>query len=126
MLFKMKRQSYALVTIAPLVWLTVCTLTAGWQKLFDARPAVGFIAQARRFAAAAAEGKILAPAKTVEQMNQVIVNQWVDAGLTALFMVIVIGMLGFGLKAGYEALGNPKFSAKEVGDDLSGVRAQVS
>jgi len=123
MLFKMKRQGYAWVTIVPLAWLSICTLTAGWQKLFDARPAVGFIAQARRFGAAAAEGKILAPAKTVEQMGQVVVNQWVDAGLTAMFMVIVVGMLLFGLKAAISALGNPTVTAKEVGDELPGVRA---
>ncbi|TBW37573.1 carbon starvation protein A [Siculibacillus lacustris] len=126
MLFKMKRQSFAWVTIVPLAWLSVCTITAGWQKLFDARPAIGFIAQARRFGAAAAEGKILAPAKTVEQMNQVIVNQWVDAGLTALFMVIVVGMLAFGLQAALKAIGNPGVSTKEVGDGLSGMRPHAS
>ncbi len=123
MLFKMKRQAYAWVTIVPLTWLSICTLTAGWQKLFDARPSVSFIAQARRFGAAAAEGKILAPAKTVDQMSQVIVNQWVDAGLTAMFMVIVVGMLAFGLAAALKALGNPNPTAKEVGDGLQAVRA---
>ena len=70
-LFKMKRQRHAWVTIVPLVWLVVCTLTAGWQKLFDERPAVGFLAQADRFARAAAEGKLLAPTKSAEQMAQV-------------------------------------------------------
>ena len=42
-LFKMKRQAYAWVTIAPTVWLVVCTLTAGWQKVFHEVPAIGFI-----------------------------------------------------------------------------------
>ena len=54
-LFRMKRQRYAWVTIVPTVWLSVCTLTAGWQKLFDANPAIGFLAHARRFGAALAE-----------------------------------------------------------------------
>jgi carbon starvation protein len=126
MLFKMKRQMWSWVTIVPLVWLTVCTLTASWQKLFDARPAIGFIAQAKRFGAAAAEGKILAPAKTAEEMGRVVVNNWVDATLTGLFMVLVVAMLVFGVLAMVRALGNPLVSAKEVEDDVSGLRAQVS
>ena len=35
-LFKMKRGQYAWVTIVPTVWLLICTLTAGWMKIFDA------------------------------------------------------------------------------------------
>ena len=124
MLFRMKRQSFAWVTVVPMVWLVICTLTAGWQKLFDARPAVGFIAQARRFSAAAAEGKILAPAKNADQMTQVIVNNWVDAGLTAIFMVVVVAMLVFGVKAIFEALAAPNTTTREVGDDVPDLRAR--
>ena len=52
-LFKMKRERYAWVTIVPTVWLLICTMTAGWQKIFDANPKVGFLvacveARARR------------------------------------------------------------------------------
>ena len=36
-LFKMKRQRYAWVTIVPTLWLLVCTLTAGLQKIFQRR-----------------------------------------------------------------------------------------
>ena len=126
MLFKMKRQAYAWVTILPLGWLTICTLTAGWQKLFDARPSVGFLAQADRFAAAAAEGKILAPAKSVEQMTQIIVNNRIDAGLTALFMVVVIAMLGFGLKAIFTAMRAEGVTTREVGDDMPVLRADAA
>lgn len=125
MLFKMKRQAYALVALVPLGWLSICTLTAGWQKLFDGRPAVGFIAQANRFSKAMAEGTVLAPAKTVEEMQRVIVNQWVDATLTAIFMIIVVGMLLFGLQALIKAMRDNGPTAREVGDGLS-VRPQAS
>ena len=42
-LFKMKRQRYAFVTAAPAAWLAICTLTAGWEKIFDSAPAIGFL-----------------------------------------------------------------------------------
>ncbi|KAG0783135.1 hypothetical protein G6F22_008812 [Rhizopus arrhizus] len=45
-LFKMKRDRYAWVTILPTLWLLACTLTAGWQKLFHADPRVSFLAHA--------------------------------------------------------------------------------
>src|SRR5258706_6444380 len=61
-LFKMKRQRYAWVTIVPTLWLLVCTLTAGLQKIFSAEPAIGFVAHARGFGDAAPAGQILAPA----------------------------------------------------------------
>ena len=47
-LFKMKRQRYAWVTAAPTVWLLICTLTAGWQKVFHDNPKIGFLANAHK------------------------------------------------------------------------------
>src|SRR5208337_3497100 len=48
-LFKMKRQRYAWVTIVPTAWLVVCTLTAGLEKVFNANPSVGFLSHAAKF-----------------------------------------------------------------------------
>ena len=62
-LFKMKRERYAWVTGLPAAWVLVCTLTAGWQKLFHENPAIGFLAHAERFGNAVAAGQVLAPAK---------------------------------------------------------------
>ena len=61
-LFKMKRERYAWVTIVPAIWLVLCTVTAGVEKVFHSNPAIGFLAHARRFGSALAEGKVLAPA----------------------------------------------------------------
>src|SRR5215510_11945932 len=58
-LFKMKRQRYAWVTILPTVWLLVCTLTAGWQKVFHANPAIGFVSHAWRFSDALSSDQVL-------------------------------------------------------------------
>jgi carbon starvation protein len=92
-LFKMKRAKFAWVTILPTIWLLLCTLTAGWQKIFHANPKIGFMAHAAKYQAALAEGKVLAPAKSIEQMQQVIFNDYLDAGLAAFFMIVVVSVL---------------------------------
>ncbi|XLZ72289.1 carbon starvation CstA family protein [Massilia sp. SR12] len=102
-LFKMKRAKYAWVTITPTIWLLLCTLVAGWQKIFDANPKIGFLAHAGKYQAALAEGKVLAPAKSLEQMQQVVFNDYLDAGLAAFFMVVVISVLVFGTRTALAA-----------------------
>ncbi|WP_426322605.1 carbon starvation CstA family protein [Pseudoduganella sp. R-43] len=102
-LFKMKRAKYAWVTILPTIWLLLCTLTAGWQKIFDANPKIGFMAHAAKYQAALTDGKVLAPAKSIEQMQQVIVNDYLDAGLAAFFMIVVVSVLVFGVRTALAA-----------------------
>jgi len=102
-LFKMKRAQYAWVTVMPTIWLLLCTLTAGWQKIFDANPKIGFMAHAAKYQAALADGKVLAPAKSIEQMQQVIFNDYLDAGLAAFFMVVVLSVLVFGARTALAA-----------------------
>jgi carbon starvation protein len=113
-LFKMKRQRYAWVTIVPTLWLLVCTLTAGVQKVASSVPAIGFISHARLFADAASAGQILAPAKSLEEMYRVIFNDYVDATLAALFIAVVLSMTVIGLITIRKAIGNPLVTAKEV------------
>ncbi|WP_010209328.1 carbon starvation CstA family protein [Pseudomonas amygdali] len=102
-LIKMKRQRYVWVTMLPATWLLICTLTAGLIKLFDANPAVGFLALAKKYSAAADAGQILAPAKTMDQMQHVIFNAYTNAGLTALFLFVVFSILFYALKVGRAA-----------------------
>ena len=112
-LFKMKRGQYAWVTMFPTAWLLLCTLTAGWQKIFDANPKVGFLAHAHKYAAALADGKVLAPAKSVVQMQQVVFNDYLDAGLAGFFMVVVLSVLVFGVRTVLAARANSKPSHNE-------------
>ncbi|WP_433694296.1 carbon starvation CstA family protein [Herbaspirillum seropedicae] len=113
-LFKMKRDRFAWVTVLPTAWLLACTLTAGWQKVFDANPRVGFLAHASKYQAALDEGKLLAPAKSIEQMRQVIFNDYVDAGLAAMFMLVVISVLVFGIRTVLKARSAHQPSVKEA------------
>ena len=113
-LFKMKRGQYAWVTILPTIWLLLCTLTAGWQKIFDANPRVGFLAHAKKYSAALDEGTLLAPAKSVAQMQQIIFNDYLDAGLAAFFVVVVVSVLFFGIRTILKARADSKPSTKET------------
>ncbi|KAF1691701.1 carbon starvation protein A [Pseudoxanthomonas jiangsuensis] len=98
-LFKMKRDRYAWVTIVPAAWLLICTTWAGLIKIFDSNPAQGFLAQARKFQNGIASGEVLAPAKTMDQMHQVVTNAYVNTGLTALFLLVVFAILAYSVKA---------------------------
>ncbi len=112
-LYKMKRGQYAWVTIVPTIWLLLCTLTAGWQKIFDANPKVGFLAHAAKYQAALDEGKILAPAKSIAQMQQVIFNDYLDASLAGFFVIVVLSVLIFGARTVLAARANSKPTANE-------------
>lgn len=98
-IFKMKKDRYAWVTAVPAAWLLVCTMTAGWLKIFAADPKLGFLAHADKYAAAIAEGKVLAPAKTLDAMSRVVFNDRLDAALCMLFMGVVISVLIYSVKA---------------------------
>ena len=113
-LFKLKRGQYAWVTILPTIWLLLCTLTAGWQKIFDANPRVGFLAHAKKYSAALDEGTLLAPAKSVAQMQQIIFNDYLDAGLAAFFVVVVVSVLFFGIRTILKARADSRPSTKET------------
>ncbi|MGY2172741.1 carbon starvation CstA family protein [Pseudomonas gingeri] len=113
-LIKMKRQRYIWVTLLPAVWLLVCTTTAGFIKLFDANPAIGFLALAKKYSAALDAGQVLAPAKDIAQMQHVIFNAYTNATLTALFLFVVFSILFYALKVGVAAWGNKERTDKET------------
>ncbi|MBN3860805.1 carbon starvation protein A [Pseudomonas frederiksbergensis] len=112
-LIKMKRQRYVWVTMLPALWLLICTTTAGFIKLFDANPAIGFLALAKKYSDALANGQILAPAKSIEQMQHVIFNAYTNATLTALFLFVVFSILFYALKVGTAAWGKKERTDKE-------------
>ena len=113
-LFKMKRQRFAWVTVVPTIWLLLCTLTAGWQKVFHDNPKIGFLANANKYQAAVDKGELLAPAKSMEQMHQIITNNYVDAALSALFILLVLSILAYAIPACRRALSNNKPTTLET------------
>ncbi|MBI4518651.1 MAG: carbon starvation protein A [Deltaproteobacteria bacterium] len=81
------RGRYAWTTLLPLAWLLAVTMTAGYQKIMSADPAIGFLAQANQLAAGQAAGTV--PAEKLRQVSTQIFNLRLDAAVTALFMALV-------------------------------------
>jgi carbon starvation protein len=113
-LFKMKRERLAWVTIVPTVWLVLCTVTAGVEKVFHSNPAIGFLAHAHRFGSALADGKVLAPAKSLAEMSRIVFNDYVDATLAGVFAALVVTMVMFGVIHCQRAMGNPRSTTHEI------------
>ncbi len=81
---KMHRARYVYITGIPLLWLTLVTFTAGWQKIFSPSPSLGFLAQARQLEA-------LPAISSVARMQ--ILNARLDAAVCALLMLLVAVVL---------------------------------
>ncbi|WNQ13885.1 carbon starvation CstA family protein [Paenibacillus aurantius] len=113
-LFKMGKKAYTWVCLVPTVWLLIVTMSAGYQKLFHANPSIGFLAQANKYKDALDAGKTLAPAKTAEQMQQIITNNYVDAALCAIFMIVVLAVLLTSVIIWYKVLTNQSTGTKET------------
>jgi carbon starvation protein len=97
-LFRMKQQRFAWVTMVPAAWLLVCTGSAGLLKLFSADPKVGFLAHASRYGEALGRGEVLAPAKSLAEMQRIVFNDRIDAGLCAIFLAVVFSILFYGIR----------------------------
>jgi carbon starvation protein len=90
-LLKMKRLRWIWVTLVPMVWLVAVTMTASYQKIFDANPNLGFLSKANSLAAQIASGQILA-AKMAET-QRLIFNQRLDAAVTGVLALMILVLL---------------------------------
>jgi carbon starvation protein len=113
-LFKMKKQRYAWVTIVPTIWLLMTSLTAGWQKIFHENPKIGFLAQANKFSDGIAQGTLIAPAKSLSDMQTIVMSNQINAGLCAFFMLVAVVMLVSSIRVIRRALNNPLPSVHEA------------
>jgi len=87
-LLKMKKLRWIWVTLIPMAWLVIVTMTASYQKIFARDPRIGFLSGANAMAAQLAAGKIAA-AKLVET-HRLIFNLRLDAAVTAIFALMVL------------------------------------
>jgi len=69
----------------------IITMTASYQKIFDANPRIGFLSYANALAAQIAAGKI--PAVKLADTQRLIFNQRLDAAVTAVLAAMVIVLI---------------------------------
>ncbi|HJP60081.1 MAG TPA: carbon starvation CstA family protein [Gemmatimonadaceae bacterium] len=92
-IIKMGKGRYAWVTILPLAWLVLVTLTAGFEKIFSADPKLGFLAHAGVVSAQLSSNVLPAGVQTIGDARRLIVNDYVDAAVAAFFLISVIVIL---------------------------------
>jgi carbon starvation protein len=103
-MIKMGKARYAWVGIIPFVFLSVTTLTAGFQKAFSGDVNIGFLAAARKYQAGIDKGQVIAPAKNMDVMQQIVTNNYVDAILTIFFGAVVLLMIIESLRVWYNII----------------------
>ncbi|MES5613285.1 carbon starvation CstA family protein [Acinetobacter baumannii] len=113
-LFKMKKEKYVWVTIIPTIFLFITCMTAGWQKIFHENPKIGFLAQAHKFSDAIARGEILKPAKTIAEMQTIVMSNQINAALCGFFMIVSIVMIITSIGIVRRALASPTPTVNEA------------
>ena len=89
-IIKMNKARYLWVTAVPLVWLVASTFTAAVQRVFDSDPRIGFIALAQATQGKVAAGQI--PAEQISVQQQVVFNNYFDAGM-GIVLIVVVGLI---------------------------------
>ncbi|MFI5316804.1 MAG: carbon starvation CstA family protein [Myxococcota bacterium] len=102
---KSERPRFALLPLAPLLWLLAVTMTAGWQKLFHADRRIGFLAQAEYLASQLAQGAV--PPEKIRETQTLIFNNRLDAAVTALFMGLVAVVVADAARVWWRTLRGP-------------------
>ncbi|MFF4904835.1 carbon starvation CstA family protein [Streptomyces sp. NPDC001260] len=110
LLVKSGRLKWAWITAVPLAWDATVTLTASWQKVFSGDPKVGFFKQRSVFQDAIDAGKVLPPAKNMDDMHTVVVNSTVDGVLSAVLALLIVAVIADALRVCVRHIRRPALS----------------
>jgi carbon starvation protein len=89
-IIKMRKQRFAFVTLLPLAWIVVVTMSAGYEKLFSPLPKLGFLAHAHMLRAAGLAGTLPPGVKSAGELGRMIANDYLDAAVAAFFLLSVL------------------------------------
>jgi carbon starvation protein len=92
-IIKMGKQKYAWVTMLPLAWLVIITMSASYAKIFSSDPRLGFLAHASRFSQILESGQLPPGVRSAADASRIIWNDRVDAAVAAFFAISVIVIL---------------------------------
>jgi carbon starvation protein len=108
-LIRQGKARYSFVTLVPLSWLVAVTMTAAVEKIFSAMPNVGFLAHA---ALLRNELASVATASRAAEIRRLLLNDHLDAAMTAMFAAIVLTVLGDSLRIWSRQLGTRRLSLR--------------
>ena len=97
-IIKMGKARFAFVTMLPLTWLFIVTMTAGWQKVFSEDPKLGFLAHGKMLRGVIESGTLPASIKSIADAKRMLVNDYLDAAVAAFFMLSVLVILSDSVK----------------------------
>ena len=103
-IIKMGKVKYAPITMLPLAWLAIVTMTAGWQKIFSPDPRLGFLSHASLFESTLASGTLPKGVASAEAAQRFIFNDRIDAAVAAFFMISVIIIIADSAKEWYKVV----------------------
>jgi carbon starvation protein len=107
-LLKMGRLKWIWVTLLPMAWLVLVTMTASYQKVFSVNTRIGFLSGANAIAAQIAAGKI--PAAKIADTQRLIFNLRLDAAVTIVLAGMILVLLVEALMQWYGILSGKKKS----------------
>jgi carbon starvation protein len=90
-LIKTGKLRWLWVTVLPMIWLVIITMTASYQKIFSPNPRIGFLSFTRALAAQLAAGRI--PAAKIVETQRIIFNQRLDAVVTAVLALMILVLI---------------------------------
>jgi carbon starvation protein len=109
-IIKMGKAHYAWITLLPLAWLVIITMTAGATKLFSSQPKLGFLAQAHALQAARAAGTLPPGVRNAADLSQMIANNYLDAAVAAFFLLSVVVILADSAREWWAVLSGSKIA----------------
>jgi len=105
-LLKMGRLKWIWVTLVPMTWLVIITMTASYQKIFSTNTRIGFLSYANFLVAQIAAGKI--PAEKIAETERFIFNNRLDAVVTVVLASMILVLLAEAIVQWYAILSRGK------------------
>lgn len=110
-IIRMGKAKFCGVTLAPLIFLLVVTLTAGVEKVFSPSAKLGFLAHAHKLETQLAKGTMMA--SEMAKTRTLIFNDYLDAIVAIAFMGLVLVIVVSGVVSWFRKPPAPEVAAAE-------------